>query len=92
MVQKFRTKTKGGAICVNPRVSQGPESCRPLCLPPTPSMRSAPEGARGPGVDLTPEKEAWCTGGVTQICPEKVLYGTGGPEAERGGSLGSAQC
>ena len=55
-------------------------------------MRSASDGARGPGVDLTPEKEAWCTGVVNQICPEKVLYGTGGPEAERGGSLESAQC
>ena len=41
---------------------------------------------------ITPEKEAWRTGVVNQICPEKVLYGTGGPEAERGGSLESAQC
>ena len=77
MVQKFRTNTEGGAICVNPHVSQGPENCRPLCLPPTPSMRSASDGARGPGVDLTPEKEAWCPGGRLRSVLRRCSTGRG---------------
>ena len=84
-VQKLRTKTEGGAICVNPRVYQGPENCWSLCLPPTPSMRSAFDGVQGPGVDLTPER------GLARRGDSGLSWGgplrAGGP-----GCLESGQC